>query len=153
MICDYCFGRKGNIHVPSLYTSSKAGIYWYKSGVNFRGVFAWCAGVAMGLPGLVAAYNPTSVSQAGKNMYKLGWILTFVTAFVVHLILIKLFKEKVYPDGYESLPTKWEYLAKEGREGFFDGEGTDHNSLASEAEGGIVKVDVHVGEKEQQVSV
>lgn len=74
----------------------------------------------MGMPGLVAAYNPALVPQAGKDMYKLGWILTFTTAGVVYFVLIKIRKPKVFPAGFEDIPVTWEYLAE--REGFFDGE-------------------------------
>lgn len=76
----------------------------------------------MGMPGLVAAYNPKLVPQAGKDMYKLGWILTFTTAGVVYFILIRARKPKVFPAGFEDVPVRWEYLAVDGRDGFFDGE-------------------------------
>jgi NCS1 family nucleobase:cation symporter-1 len=76
----------------------------------------------MGMPGLVAAYNPKLVPQAGKDMYKLGWILTFTTAGVVYFFLIKIRKPKVFPIGFEDVPVTWEYLATGGRDGFFDGE-------------------------------
>ncbi|KAF2446455.1 NCS1 nucleoside transporter [Karstenula rhodostoma CBS 690.94] len=122
IIVDYCIVRKGNIHVPSLYRASRGNLYWFTSGVNFSGIFAWCAGTAMGMPGLVAAYNPKLVPQAGKDMYKLGWILTFTTAGVVYFILTKIRKPRVFPAGFEDIPVTWEYLAANGRDGFFDGE-------------------------------
>jgi NCS1 family nucleobase:cation symporter-1 len=92
----------------------------------------------MGMPGLVAAYNPKLVPQAGKDMYKLGWILTFTTAGVVYFILIKIRKPKVFPVGFEDIPVEWEYLATGGRDGFFDGErdaygeGSPSDSVAEE---------------------
>lgn len=76
----------------------------------------------MGMPGLVAAYNPELVPQAGKDMYKLGWILTFTTAGIVYYVLIKIWKPKIFPSGFENIPITWEYLASGGRDGFFDGE-------------------------------
>jgi len=76
----------------------------------------------MGLPGLVAQYQPKAVSAAGKHMYTFGWILTFVTAATVYFVGIKVFPPRVYPEGLAGMPTSWEYLAKNGREGFFDGE-------------------------------
>ncbi|KAF2243068.1 NCS1 nucleoside transporter [Trematosphaeria pertusa] len=122
IIIDYCFARKGNIHVPSLYQGSKSGLYWFTGGVNILGVFAWIAGTVMGLPGLVAAYNPKLVPQGGKDMYKMGWVLTFITAGTVYFVLIKIRKPRVFPTGFEDVPVSWEYLALEGRDGFFDGE-------------------------------
>ncbi|KAH8909658.1 NCS1 nucleoside transporter [Coniochaeta sp. PMI_546] len=121
ILVDYAFARKGNVHVPSLYNGTKGSLYWFNGGVNWIGVVAWLAGVSLGLPGLVAQYQPQAVSAAGKHMYTFGWILTFVAAAVVYFVGIKIFPPKVYPDGFD-MPTSWEYLAKNGREGFFDGE-------------------------------
>lgn len=145
IIVDYCFGRKGNIHVPSLYDGSKNSLYWFVSGVNFSGVLAWCAGTAMGLPGLIGAYNPKLVNGAAKNMYKMGWLLTFLTAGVVYFTCIMIRKPRVYPTEFEGVPVTWEYLCKNGRDGFFDGErdGEDYSPSESVTEA----VDVQVGEK------
>lgn len=55
-------------------------------------------------------------------MYKMGWILTFATASIVYLTCIKIRKPQVYPAGFEDIPTTWEYLCVDGRDGFFDGE-------------------------------
>jgi NCS1 family nucleobase:cation symporter-1 len=132
ILVDYAFARNGNIHVPSLYDGSKNGLYWFKCGVNWLGVFSWLAGVSMGLPGLVAQYQPQAVSLAGKRMYTMGWTLTFVTAAVVYFICIKVFPPPVYPVGFE-MPPKWEYLAKDGRDGFFDGERDGEVVMASPA--------------------
>lgn len=122
IIFDYIVARKGNIHVPSLYDGSKGGLYWFKSGVNWAGVFAWIGGTVMGLPGLVGQYQPKIVSQAAKNMYMMGWVLTFVTSAVIYVVLITIFKVKVYPPGFEQTPKEYEWMAKEGRDGFFEGE-------------------------------
>ncbi|KAL4894073.1 permease for cytosine/purines, uracil, thiamine, allantoin-domain-containing protein [Aspergillus ambiguus] len=132
IIVDYVLARKGNIHVPSLYIGSKKGLYWFWSGANWLGVFAWCGGVAMGLPGLVGKYQPELVSAAAINMFKMGWILTFVTASVVYFVLIKAVPPQVFPEGLEGLPVRWEYLAKEGREGFLDGERGDGQVVEAE---------------------
>ncbi|PSN69372.1 NCS1 nucleoside transporter [Corynespora cassiicola Philippines] len=148
IIVDYCFARKGNIHVPSLYQGSKGNLYWFVGGVNISGVFSWCAGTVMGMPGLVAAYNPSLVPQAGQDMYKMGWILTFITAAVVYFVCIKIRKPRVFPTGFDDIPVSWEYLCNEGRDGFFDGEregyGYSPNESVSEA------VDVQIEEKEKK---
>ena len=102
----------------------------------------------MGMPGLVAAYNPSLVPQAGQDMYKMGWILTFITAAVVYFVCIKIRKPRVFPTGFDDIPVSWEYLCNEGRDGFFDGEregyGYSPNESVSEA------VDVQIGEKEKK---
>ncbi|KAK0713048.1 permease for cytosine/purines, uracil, thiamine, allantoin-domain-containing protein [Lasiosphaeria miniovina] len=121
ILVDYVFAHNGNIHVPSLYDGSKSGLYWFSSGVNWLSVFAWLAGVSIGLPGLMAQYQPQAVGLVGKRMYTMGWILTFATAAVVYFIGIKVFPPRIYPAGF-GMPANWEYLAKDGREGFFDGE-------------------------------
>lgn len=40
IIVDYFFLKKGEIHVPSLYTESPQGQYWYKNGINMNSVYA-----------------------------------------------------------------------------------------------------------------
>lgn len=98
----------------------------------------------MGMPALVAAYNPKLVPQAGKDMYKLGWFLTFTTAGVVYFALIKVRKSRVFPAGFEDVPVVWEYLAIDGRDGFFDGERDNYvqrSPTQSEVEGSYGQVD------------
>lgn len=68
IIVDYVYAKRGNLHIPSLYTSRPGSLYMYTHGVNYRGVFAWFGAVALALPGLVAAYRPELVDQAGKDM-------------------------------------------------------------------------------------
>ncbi|ROV99099.1 hypothetical protein VMCG_06603 [Cytospora schulzeri] len=141
IIVDYFYARRGNIHVPSLYTGSKHGIYWFTGGVNFLGVFAWIGGTVMGLPGLVGQYQPQIISQAAKNMYMLGWVLTFVSAAVIYAVSVTLVKPKVFPAGHEDTPFTREWLSSEGREGFYQGEGQE-----CEIEGQTVLVSSEIGE-------
>lgn len=121
-IVDYLFVRKSNLHTPSMYDGSKGSLYWFWSGVNWIGVLAWVSGMVAGLPGLVGALNPGSVSTAAVNMYKMGWLLSFFTAGIVYYVLRLFLKVPVHPPAYEGMPTTWEYMAKEQREGFYDGE-------------------------------
>lgn len=76
----------------------------------------------MGLPGLVGQYQPQIVSQAAKYMYMMGWVLTFVTAAVIYTIGVTFVKPQLFPTGREDTPSEYEWLANEGREGFYDGE-------------------------------
>lgn len=121
-IVDYLLVRKGNLHTPSMYDGTKGSLYWFWSGINWVGVFAWTCGMVMGLPGLVGALNPGSVSVAAVNMYKMGWLLSFFTAGSVYYLLRLFIKARIHPAAYEGMPTTWEYMAKEKREGFYDGE-------------------------------
>jgi NCS1 family nucleobase:cation symporter-1 len=74
----------------------------------------------MGLPGMVGVFAPKLVSLAAKNMYRLGWILTFTTAAVVYATLVTFFPVQVYPEPYKGEPRTFEYMAKNG--GYFPGE-------------------------------
>ncbi|KAL3458411.1 permease for cytosine/purines, uracil, thiamine, allantoin-domain-containing protein [Aspergillus heterothallicus] len=134
IITDY-ISRRGNIHVPSLYAATPGALYYFWTGVNWFAVLTWLSGVALGLPGLVGEYEPDAVNSAAKNMYKMGWVLTFATSAGVYAVLFRVVRYRVFPRAFEVLPVRWEYLGKEGREGFFDGE--------REAEDGMV---VHVSE-------
>jgi len=62
------------------------------------------------------------VSVAAVNMYKMGWLLSFFTAGSVYYLLRLFIKARIHPAAYEGMPTTWEYMAKEKREGFYDGE-------------------------------
>lgn len=83
---------------------------------------AWVGGMALGLPGLAAQYQPQAVSQAAKDLYKLGWIITFTTASVLYAAMTSVVRPRILPAGCESVPLSFECMAKNGREGFLDGE-------------------------------
>ncbi|KAH0265858.1 hypothetical protein KCU91_g11167, partial [Aureobasidium melanogenum] len=122
IIVDYFIIRKGNLHMRSCFSGSKSGLYWYWSGVNIVGVTAWLLGTTMGIPGLIGQYQPEIISLAAKNMYRLGYILTFTTAATVYYVLRIFIKPRIFPIGREDSPLQWEWLANEGREGFYEDE-------------------------------
>ncbi|KAK8855835.1 hypothetical protein PGQ11_011747 [Apiospora arundinis] len=122
IITDYVWAKAGNYHIPSAYNGTKSGAYWYWGGINWIAVLAWVGGMSLGLPGLVAQYQPQAVSQAAKDLYKLGWIITFTAASVLYAFMTFFIKPRILPAGYEGAPLSFEYMAKNGREGFLDGE-------------------------------
>lgn len=122
IIVDYFIARKGNIHIPSCYIGHRSGLYWFWSGINWPGVVAWLLGTAMGIPGLIGQYQPRIISDAAKFMYMMGWLLTFFTSAVIYYVATVLIRPRIFPSGFESVPVEWEWLANDGREGFFDGE-------------------------------
>ncbi|KAK8111493.1 uncharacterized protein PG998_007950 [Apiospora kogelbergensis] len=122
IITDYVWAKTGNYHIPSAYNGTKSGAYWYWGGVNWLAVLAWVGGMALGLPGLAAQYQPQAVSQAAKDLYKLGWIITFTTASVLYAAMTSVVRPRILPAGCESVPLSFECMAKNGREGFLDGE-------------------------------
>ncbi|KAL4954532.1 permease for cytosine/purines, uracil, thiamine, allantoin-domain-containing protein [Aspergillus filifer] len=149
IIIDY-ISRRGNIHIHSLYNTSKTSLYWFWSGANYIAVFAWICGVALGLPGLVGEYQPQSVNSAAKNMFKMGWILTFVVAGAVYAVLFQVGKMKGF---LADLQVKgWEYLGKNDRDGYLDGEReVVEGVVVSEAptpKGEMTVGDVEKGDKE-----
>ncbi|XPS72663.1 hypothetical protein M3J09_004826 [Ascochyta lentis] len=122
IIVDYFVARKGNVHIPSCYVGKKRSLYWFWSGVNWIGAVAWLLGTVMGIPGLIGQYQPQIISNAAKYMYMMGWLLTFFTSAIVYYLATVFIKPQIFPSGFEVESPKWEWLANEGREGFFDGE-------------------------------
>lgn len=147
IIIDYFIVRKGNIHIPSCYIGSRSGLYWFWSGVNWLGVLAWLLGTTMGIPGLIGQYQPQIISNAAKRMYMMGWLLTFFTSAAVYYAARVLVKPRIFPAGFESVPVKREWLANEGREGFFDGERDGAGSFRSSTPPVADREEMRMGEK------
>lgn len=118
LLSDYYIIRRGNIHIPSLYTKSKQGAYYFYKGCNLWALLAWVLSPILAIPGLYKAYHPESLSQVASDIYGCGWLYTFICGFVLHTVFGLLFKPKVYPDGHENTPKTWEYMTKS--DGFFE---------------------------------
>lgn len=119
MIVDYWLIRKGNFHVPSFYTSSQDSPYTYFKGWNLRMLAAWISGVAFTVHGVAGSLDPTSVSTASKNMYKLGFLLSLLMGGFVYYVSNIAWPVQVLPRGLER-ELAFEELA--ANEGFFDDE-------------------------------
>jgi NCS1 family nucleobase:cation symporter-1 len=119
MIVDYWLVRRGNFHVPSLYTSSPGSPYLYYKGWNLRMMAAWVAGVAFTVHGVAGSLDPDSVAEASKNMYKLGFILSFLMGGSVYYSLCLIWPVQILPIG-TGRQLAFEELA--ANEGFFDHE-------------------------------
>jgi len=153
IIIDYFIARKGNIHIPSCYVGNRSGLYWFWSGVNWLGVLAWLIGTTMGIPGLIGQYQPQIISNAAKYMYMMGWLLTFFTSAVVYYVATILVKPRIFPSGFESVPFKREWLANEGREGFFEGEREGSDLFCPSTPPMTEGEEVRVGEKSAKLSI
>lgn len=124
MIVDYWILRRGNFHVPSLYTNACGFPYTYYKGWNLRAVAAWIAGVAFTVHGIAGNLDPNAVNQASKNMYKLGFLLSLSMGALVYYMACLIWPPPVYPSGFESETTSgFEDMA--ASEGFFPGESVD----------------------------
>jgi len=55
-------------------------------------------------------------------MYMMGWLLTFFTSAIIYYVMTLFVKPRIVPHGREDTPLTFEWLANEGREGFFEGE-------------------------------
>ncbi|SJL83844.1 NCS1 family nucleobase:cation symporter-1 [Vibrio palustris] len=53
IIVDYYIIKRRQMDIPSLYTESKQGLYWYKNGINMKSIYAL---VASGLIAIVATF-------------------------------------------------------------------------------------------------
>lgn len=112
------------------------------------------AGTSVDIPGLIGQYQPAIISTAAQDMYKMGWILTFVTAGVVYFVRTKFINYQVFPTGQLSTPMKWGWLANGGREGFYDGENHGSTTVDGMSVSSVLEQkDMHVGEKEAQIPV
>lgn len=125
MVVDYWLVRKGNFHVPSLYVTDPDAPYTYYIGWNPRMLAAWVCGVAFTVHGVAGSLNPGSVSAASTNMYKLGFLLSFLMGGLVYYVLSLIWPPKILPgDLDKSGKPAFEQLA--GNEGFFE-----HESVAT----------------------
>ena len=87
MICDYFCLTRGNVFISHLYDGSKDNQHYrYTGGVNLQAVFAYIVGIALPFPGFVGTLGPT-VAPAAQKLGQLGWMLSFVTSFVVYYLV------------------------------------------------------------------
>lgn len=136
MVVDYWIVRKGNMHVPSLYDKQPGHPYTYFKGWNLRAIASWVAGVAFTVHGIAGSLDPTAVNEASKNIYKLGFILSFLMGASVYYVSSVIWPMSVYPtENYAETPTGFEAMATS--EGFFPGESI--HSIRGILEAGIVE--------------
>lgn len=126
MVVDYWIIRRGNLHVPSLYVVSEGAPYSYYHGWNLRAVAAWVAGVAFTVHGIANSLHPGSVGSASSDIYKLGFLLSFLMGCTVYYVLCLIWPPPIYPSSIsrESQGSmRFEFMAPS--EGFFPDESVD----------------------------
>ncbi|KAL4984742.1 permease for cytosine/purines, uracil, thiamine, allantoin-domain-containing protein [Aspergillus falconensis] len=154
MIVDYWIIRRGNFHVPSLYTKEPGTAYAYFHGWNLRAVAAWAGGVAFTVHGIAGSLGDgRAVGQESKDMYKLGFLLSFGMGCLLYYVLTLIWPVRILEggegegDGGEGM--RFEEMA--GCEGFLEGESVERiragikRSVGGEVEKGA-RVDVGVTE-------
>jgi NCS1 family nucleobase:cation symporter-1 len=122
MIVDYWLIRKGNFHVPSLFTKEPSSPYTYYKGWNIRAIVAWLCGVAFTVHGVAGNLKPGSVNAASSNMYRLGFLLSLAMGSLVYYVACLIWPVQLYATSAEG-PTSFEAMA--ASEGFFEGESPD----------------------------
>lgn len=83
IIVDYFIVKKGQIDVPSLYTESPQGQYWYKNGVNMNSVYAL---VIASVAAIIATFFVTELAN-----YAL-----FIGGFVSAIVYKQLMQKKLF---------------------------------------------------------
>jgi len=81
---------KGNVFIPSLYNGTPANKnYYYTRGVNIQAVVAYLIGIALPFPGFCGELG-ANVSTAAAHIADLGWILSFVMAFIAYYLICQI---------------------------------------------------------------
>ena len=94
MICDYWLLTKGNLFIGNLYDGSKTNKhYYYHLGWNVQAVIAYLAGIALPFAGFIGTLGP-HVSRAATDMGHMGWLLSFITSFVLYFVICKVWPTK-----------------------------------------------------------
>ncbi|OAA59758.1 NCS1 nucleoside transporter [Niveomyces insectorum RCEF 264] len=120
IIADYFFVKRGNIHVPSLFQPGPGSLYYYVKGWNLKALGSWVCAATLGIPGLVGSYHPTWVNSAARDIYQMGWLITFAAAFVFYVCANLAWPARVKPDGYSNVPDSYEGFAR--TDGYLDGD-------------------------------
>ncbi|EME78382.1 uncharacterized protein MYCFIDRAFT_58476 [Pseudocercospora fijiensis CIRAD86] len=92
VIGDYFLVRGRDYHLGDLYCGNRSSAYWYAAGFNWRGIIAWCIGIAPTLPGFVRAVKETRDDTiAWDHVYDMTYFYGFFSACAVHAGLHWLF--------------------------------------------------------------
>jgi NCS1 family nucleobase:cation symporter-1 len=94
MIADYFVWRKKRLSLPALYSGS--GEYHYTHGFSVVAILAFLAGALPSLPGFLAtihAIDSADLPASLIGIYDYAWFVGFGIAFMVYLLLRKLFPD------------------------------------------------------------
>ncbi|KAL4805341.1 permease for cytosine/purines, uracil, thiamine, allantoin-domain-containing protein [Aspergillus unguis] len=114
MVVDYWIIRRGNIHVPSLYTKEAGTVYAYFHGWNLRAIGAWVCGVVATVHGIAGSLGDgRAVGQASKDIYKLGFLVSFLVGGLFYYAFTIIWPVEAIGGGFEEMART---------EGFLEGE-------------------------------
>ena len=121
MIVDYYLIRRGNLHIPSLFETAPGSLYMPKpKGYNLKALISWVIGCIICLPGLAATFGSGDPNGAAAHIYNSGFILSFFVGGLSYYLMSLIWPAKVFPEGHEDTPFKWEFLGK--TDGYYTGE-------------------------------
>jgi NCS1 family nucleobase:cation symporter-1 len=99
LIADYIFVRRTQLDQAGLY--AKDGPYWYKGGFNLLAIIALVLGIAICIPGFLAAVgfvalqgdakataNLTRIPDVFGHIYSFAWFASFGLSFVSYLLMM-----------------------------------------------------------------
>jgi NCS1 family nucleobase:cation symporter-1 len=93
MIADYFIVRKPKLDVDELYR--RGGAYEYTNGVNWLAILALAIGVAVNLPGFLAAAIPSvQVAPIWKTIYTYAWFVGFLISGGLHIVFQRTFASR-----------------------------------------------------------
>ena len=93
LIADYYLIRKKTLNIEQLYI--KGGEYWYNSGFNIKGLFAFICGVAPCAPGFLNSVGLIKINGFFVDLYDYSWFVSFIISFVVYSAISMSKKYKV----------------------------------------------------------
>ncbi len=82
-VCDYFIVGKGNLDVNDMFTSSTTGRYWFSKGLHWRAFITYLCGIAVTLPGFVAAFG-YNITIGAQKLYSIGWLLSVFISMVIY---------------------------------------------------------------------
>jgi NCS1 family nucleobase:cation symporter-1 len=101
LIADYIFVRRTQLDQAGLY--KKDGPYWYSSGFNWVAMIALALGIAICIPGFLAAVGVVALAgnaNASANLlripdifghiYNFAWFASFGLSFVSYLLMMSM---------------------------------------------------------------
>ena len=91
MLVDYFIIRKGNMHLPDMFSLSKGSRYHYFHGFNMRAFAAFVIGFLLPLPGFAGTFG-NKIGIAATHMFTLGWVLSFLMGCLSYYILCVVWK-------------------------------------------------------------
>ncbi|ODV98240.1 hypothetical protein PACTADRAFT_64087 [Pachysolen tannophilus NRRL Y-2460] len=94
IVADFHLVRKAKIPVSHLYTTDKDGTFYFTKGVNWRAICCFFAGVAPGIPGLIASVSDAEVKTNITDFFYNSTIFSFICPLILYYVVCLIFPVK-----------------------------------------------------------